>query len=77
MIINDPSRAGQLATAKEIFGEFSQYAVYAVHTRSLVKMPWDVDRVQWFVVDVERCDEFGLPLVIRQGTTRDEVMRGF
>jgi hypothetical protein len=32
-ILNDPRKAGQMATRKELFGEFNRYAVFAVHTR--------------------------------------------
>lgn len=63
---NDPARAGQLASEKEVFG--GRYAVAAVHTR--------FDRVQWFVWDAERqfCD---LPEVIRQADSREEALAGF
>lgn len=42
---NNPARAGEKASTYRIFGNFSRYAVYAVHTR--------FETVQWFVVDAE------------------------
>ena len=58
---NNNARAGAMAGGKVIFGEFSQYAVYPVHTRH--------DAVAWFVVNVEMLDDMGLPSVIRQEST--------
>lgn len=59
---NDPSRAGQLAGRKRIFGERSRYAVAPVHSRV---NPY----VEWFVWDAEYLDEItGLPAVIRQAS---------
>lgn len=58
---NNPNRAGENASfgQKLLFGPFSRYAVYAVHTR--------FDAVQWFVEDAEQEDEnTGGPAVIRQ-----------
>jgi hypothetical protein len=66
---NDPSRAGQHATAKYLFGPFNRYAVFAVHTR--------FDAVSWFVTDAEQFDDVtGAPLVIRQEATRQLAVRG-
>ena len=42
---NDPKRAGRNASKTKYFGEFSRYAVFAVHTR--------FDAVSWFVTDAE------------------------
>lgn len=60
---NDPSRAGQLASSRERFGEFGRYAVAPVHTR--------FDALQWFVWDAERPDEDGRATIIRQEETRE------
>jgi hypothetical protein len=66
---NDPSRSGQPATAKYLFGPFNRYAVFAVHTR--------FDAVSWFVTDAEQLDYVtGCPLVIRQCDTRELAVRG-
>lgn len=45
---NNSRRAGQPASAKLLFGEFSRFAVFAVHTR--------FDAVEWFVTDAETVD---------------------
>ena len=58
---NDETRAGAMAGGKVIFGEFSQYAVYPIHTRH--------GAIAWFVVNVEELDEMGLPSVVRQEKT--------
>ena len=69
-LINDSSKAGQLATRKELFGDHDRYAIAAVHTR--------FDAVAWFVWDVETPDpntpEFAG--VIRQASTKEEAPRG-
>lgn len=54
---NNPQRAGQLASGKEYFGLFGQYAVFAVHTRGT--------DVCWFVTDAE-LPEDGFPTVVSQ-----------
>jgi hypothetical protein len=45
---NDKNKAGQRATEKVIFGDYSRYALYAVHTR--------FDAVCWFVEDADQLD---------------------
>lgn len=66
---NAPHLAGSPASNKESFGEFSRYAVMAVHTR--------FDAVQWFVFDAETTDELtGLPAVIRQEDTLESAVAG-
>jgi len=68
-ILNDPRKAGQMATRKELFGEFNRYAVFAVHTRG--------EQVCWFVTNAERIDDVtGGPAVIRQAETREMAMAG-
>ena len=64
---NDPSRKGELAARKQLFGDCSRYAVAPVHTR--------FDAVQWFVWDAEiTCADTGLPEVIRQAETLAEAL---
>jgi hypothetical protein len=66
---NDPTRKGELAARKHLFGDCSRYAVAPVHTR--------FDAVQWFVWDAElTCPETGLPEVIRQEETLAEALHG-
>ena len=65
---NDARRAGQVAGGEEVFGEFSRFKVFAVHTR--------FDAVQWFVTDAEKVDDAGLPAVIRQESTREAALLG-
>lgn len=69
-IKNDPSRAGELAARKILFGEFRRYAVAPIHTR--------FDAVSWFVWDAHVPDEEcgGIPSVIRQADTKEEAMSG-
>ena len=57
---NDPRKAGQRASDKIIFGPYSRYALYAVHSR--------FDSVVWFVDDAEQMDCIipDKPKVIRQ-----------
>lgn len=59
--LNDPTRAGQLASPKFGFGPRYRYCAYAVHTR--------FDAVQWFCVDAETEDHHGLPEIVGQGYT--------
>lgn len=67
--VNDPSRKGELAAPKQLFGDCSRYAVAPVHTR--------FDAVQWFVWDAEiTCPETGMPEVIRQADTLAEALQG-
>jgi len=66
---NNSAKAGQLASVKHLFGEFSRYAVFAVHTR--------FESVQWFVQDAEQIDEVsGSPLTIRQAATLEAAVDG-
>ena len=44
-IINDPTRKGELAAGKQVFGPNNRYAVAPVHSR--------FDAVGWFVWDTE------------------------
>lgn len=69
-LVNDPSKHGQLAAKRVLFGDFSRYSIAPVHTR--------FDRVMWFVWDAETVsvDGTGLPEVIRQAWTREEALRG-
>lgn len=67
MLVNDSSKAGQLATKKELFGEGSRYAVAAVHTRA--------DAVTWIVWDADYTSS-GTPVIIRQGATKELVLQG-
>jgi hypothetical protein len=50
-LTNDPSRKGELAAPKRLFGEFSRYAVAPIHTR--------FGAVEWFVWDAHTYDEGG------------------
>jgi len=59
---------GSYATKKEFFGEYSRYAVAAIHTR--------FGDVQWFVWDAMSLDEIGLPSVIRQAATKEDAING-
>ena len=66
---NDPTRKGQLAAPKRLFGDCSRYAVAPVHSR--------FDAVQWFVWDAEtNCPDTGKPEVIRQAETLAEALEG-
>jgi hypothetical protein len=68
-LTNNHLLKGQLACKKELFGGFSRYAVYAVHTR--------FDRVEWQVADCDVIDPVtGGPGIIRQGDTKREVLEG-
>jgi hypothetical protein len=68
-IRNDPSRNGQLAARKRLFGEWNRYAVAPVHTR--------FDAVEWFVWDAYREEHDGhFPAVIRQAATEAEAVAG-
>jgi hypothetical protein len=67
---NDPSRKGECAAKKRLFGDCSRYAVAPVHTR--------FDAVEWFVWDAEHpwIGEYG-PEVIRQAASFEDAMAGF
>lgn len=66
-LINDPTRKGQLAARKRLFGDWHRYAVAPVHTR--------FDAVEWFVWDAHT-DANGHPAVIRQASTEAEAVKG-
>lgn len=65
---NDATKAGAHASATVVFGDFSQFGAFAIHTR--------FDGVMWFVHDVERLDDLGFPVVVRQASTFDAAVRG-
>jgi hypothetical protein len=66
-LTNDPTRKGQLAAPKRLFGDLRRYAVAPVHTR--------FDAVEWFVWDAHT-DDHGHPAVIRQASTEAEAIQG-
>ena len=67
--LNNPSRAGERASCKVIFGEFCRYACFAIHTR--------FDSLEWVVADAETTDEVtGYPAIIRQASTFEEAIEG-
>jgi hypothetical protein len=67
---NDPLKAGQPASDKVIFGDYSRYAVYAIHTR--------YDCVWWIVQDAEQLDPIvaDMPAIIRQELTFEDAISG-
>lgn len=66
---NDPSRKGQCAAPKRLFGEYHRYAVAPVYTR--------FDAVEWFVWDAHETDPVtNGPAVIRQAATEAEAIAG-
>lgn len=66
---NDPTKAGAPAAKKRLFGDFSRFAVYPVHTR--------FDDVEWFVTDADQtCPITGMAAVIRQEPTEAEAVAG-
>lgn len=67
---NNPSKAGQPASEKVIFGDYSRYAVYAIHTR--------FDCVWWIVQDAEQLDPIvaDMPAIIRQEVTFEDAIHG-
>lgn len=68
-IANDPSKRGQLAAPKVIFGEFSRYAVAPIHTR--------FGSIVWFVWDAERnLDEVHAADIIRQECSFEKAVDG-
>jgi hypothetical protein len=68
-IVNDPDRAGQLASEKVLFCG-SRYAIAAVHSR------FAEDGVTWFVWDAEQLDENDDPTVIRQAGSVGTAIQG-
>jgi len=66
-LVNDSSKAGQLATKKELFGENGRYAIAAVHTQA--------DAVAWVVWDAEYTST-GTPVIIRRGASKALVLEG-
>lgn len=66
--INRHDLAGVQRGDHTLIGEFARYKVFAVHTRDGTD--------HWMVTDAERVDDIGLPAVIRQGQTREEVVAG-
>ena len=67
--VNVPSRAGELATRKEFFGQHQRYAVAAVFTR--------FEAVQWFTWDAETPEAgTGFASAIRQAATKAEAVAG-
>lgn len=67
-IANKPELKGELAAKKRVFGSHSQYAVAPVYTR--------FEAVEWFVWNVEKPNEYGLPEVIRQAPTLEQAVSG-
>ena len=63
---NDPRLAGQVAGKGSLFGPFSRFKVFPIHTR--------FESVNWFVTDVETLDEDGLPCVVAQADRREEAV---
>ncbi len=68
-IVNDPSKRGQLAAPKVLFGEVSRYAIAPIHTR--------FGDVVWFVWDAEsNIEETHMADVIRQEATFERAVEG-
>lgn len=67
---NNKALAGQRATDKVIFGPYSRYALYAVHSR--------FDDVVWFVDDMDQLDCVipDKPKVIRQEISWIDAING-
>jgi len=64
---NNPNLAGELAAKKELFGEYSRYAIAPIHTR--------FDAIEWFVWDAHTIDPLtGHPDVIAQEATKEEAL---
>jgi hypothetical protein len=70
-IKNNPSKAGQLAGKKVVFGDSNRYAIGPVHSR--------LDCVQWFIWDADLCDSFvpGSAEVIVQAYSQGEALTRF
>jgi hypothetical protein len=69
-LTNDPTRKGQLAAPKRLFGDYHRYAVAPVHTR--------FDAVEWFVWDAGSypAPDDSTPAVIRQASSEAEAVKG-
>lgn len=67
-VSNDPKQAGRFASRKITFGNFSRYAVAAVHTR--------FGSLEWFVWDAQFPSSTGETVVIRQKPTFVEAVEG-
>ena len=65
---NEPSRKGQLAARKQLFGDYSRYAIAPVHTR--------FDAVSWFVWDAYGDPMNNASSIIRQEATLAEAIKG-
>jgi hypothetical protein len=67
---NNPTKAGQPASDKVIFGDYSRYALYAIHTR--------FDCVWWIVQDAETLDPIvpDMPAIIRQELRFEDAIDG-
>jgi hypothetical protein len=66
---NDPTRKGQLAAPKLLFGDYHRYAVAPIHTR--------FDALEWCVWDADLTDEVtGKPAIIRQASSQAEAVAG-
>lgn len=66
---NDPSRRGELAAPKKLFGEWSRYAIAPVHTR--------FGAVAWFVWDAMSWGLDGTnPAVIRIEESKAAALEG-
>jgi len=68
VVSNDPTRKGEDASSRVVFGDNGRFVAYAVHTR--------FDAVSWFVEDTESVDEYGFFAVIRQESTIEEALHG-
>ncbi len=66
---NQKCLAGQFASEKVLFGEFSRFALVAVHTR--------FEAVQWFVFDAEKVDDLGLTAVVAQADNPSDAVKRF
>jgi hypothetical protein len=68
-LLNDPTRKGQLAASKRLFGDYRRYAVAPIHTR--------FDALEWFVWDAMSWEPDGTnPAVIRQASSEEEAVEG-
>ena len=59
LVANNPSKAGELATDKFIFGKFSRFSWAQIHSRFH-------NEVQFYIWDAEKLDESLNPTIIRQ-----------
>lgn len=60
---------GSIITQKQLFGDWSRFAVYCVLDR--------FGGTSWMIADADVPDELGLPTIIRQGNSYNEVMKDF